>query len=193
MFQWHLTTTQAWGLHAARRISSWAAPSCGCPGIALFLWIAVRSLQLAVAVGSNEGAACMSMGLGPHFRSAISAAAGTRADRVLPLTWYMLWVAIVVCVVIGAAALDRRPPRSVQRPHPRTESPQSIKDVPVVRGADGVRWISVGVSVSAIPLVIALVWTMVTLARTSGPPANPGLVLDVTGRQWWWEVQVRIG
>jgi cytochrome c oxidase subunit 2 len=61
--------------------------------------------------------------------------------------------------------------------------------VPLVRGADPVRWISVGVSISAIPLVIALVWTLVALASTSGPPANPDLVLDVTGHQWWWEVR----
>lgn len=38
------------------------------------------------------------------------------------------------------------------------------------------------------PLGITLVWTMVTLAAVSGPPANTGLTLDVTGHQWWWEV-----
>ena len=107
----------------------------------------------------------------------------------LPLTWYLLWVAIAVCLVIGWLSLDRRPLAIHPGPHPELESPQSIKDVPLVRGADPVRWISLGVSISAIPLVIALVWTMVTLASTSGPPSNPDLVLDVTGHQWWWEVR----
>ena len=37
--------------------------------------------------------------------------------------------------------------------------------------------------------MVALVWTMLTLAAVAGPPAHPGLVLDVTGRQWWWEVR----
>ena len=127
----------------------------------------------------------MSLGLSEFPLSYLSAA-GTRADRVLPLTWYLLWVAISVCLIISALlwiAVRRNPAAS------RTESPQSIKDVPLVRGADPVRWITLGVSISAIPLVIALVWTMVTLASTSGPPSNPDLVLDVTGHQWWWEVR----
>jgi cytochrome c oxidase subunit II len=123
-----------------------------------------------------------------EFPLSYLSASGTRAERVLPLTWYLLWVAIVVCVIIAALlwiAVRRNPSVAASR----TESPQSIKDVPLVRGADPVRWISVGVAVSAIPLVIALVWTMVTLASTSGPPSDPALTLDVTGHQWWWEVR----
>ena len=46
-----------------------------------------------------------------------------------------------------------------------------------------------GVAISAIPILVALVWTMVALANTAGPPSNPALTLDVTGHQWWWEVQ----
>jgi cytochrome c oxidase subunit II len=30
---------------------------------------------------------------------------------------------------------------------------------------------------------------MVALAKTSGPPGNTQLTLDVTGRQWWWDVR----
>jgi cytochrome c oxidase subunit 2 len=114
--------------------------------------------------------------------------AGTRADRILPLTWYMLWVSIIVCVVIGAllwvaVRRNRSPMASSAR------ASQSIKEVPVFRGKDAVRWITVGVSVSAVPIIIALVWTLVALANTSGPPSHPALTLDVTGHQWWWEVR----
>jgi cytochrome c oxidase subunit 2 len=35
---------------------------------------------------------------------------------------------------------------------------------------------------------VAFIWTMLTLAATASPPTRPGLVLDVTGRQWWWQV-----
>jgi cytochrome c oxidase subunit 2 len=30
---------------------------------------------------------------------------------------------------------------------------------------------------------------MVALAKISGPPGNTQLTLDVTGRQWWWDVR----
>jgi cytochrome c oxidase subunit II len=129
----------------------------------------------------------MSAGLGEFPLSYLSAA-GTRADRILPLTWYLLWVAVAVCIIVAALlwiAVRRNPSAAASR----TESPQSIKDVSLVRGTDPVRWITLGVSISAIPLVVALVWTVVALASTSGPPSNPALVLDVTGHQWWWEVR----
>ena len=64
-----------------------------------------------------------------------------------------------------------------------------MRAVPVERGSSGIRWISVGLIISAVPLTATLVWTMLTLAAIAGPPPNPALVLDVTGRQWWWDVK----
>lgn len=129
----------------------------------------------------------MSLALGPHPLSYLDAA-GMRADRILPLTWYMLGVAILVCIVIAALvwiAVSRE--RGAMRPP--AGAPLGIKEIPIFRGPDAIRWITVGVSLSAIPIAIALVWTLVALAGTSGPPAQPALTLDVTGHQWWWEVR----
>jgi cytochrome c oxidase subunit 2 len=109
--------------------------------------------------------------------------AGMRAAKVVPLTWYMLTVSIIVCVVIGVLLWV-----AVRRTRPQDRGVE-MSAVPVERGGNGIRWISVGLLVSAVPLAIALVWTMLTLAAVAGPPAQPGLVLDVTGRQWWWEIQ----
>ncbi len=109
--------------------------------------------------------------------------AGTRADKVVPLTWYMLIVSIIVCVVIGVLLWI-----AVRRARPEDRGLE-MNTIPIARGGDGIRWISVGLLLSAIPLAAALVWTMLTLAAVAGPPAHPGLVLDVTGRQWWWEVK----
>lgn len=109
--------------------------------------------------------------------------AGLRAREVVPLTWYMLLVSVAVCIVIAAllwAAVRRA------RPEDRT---LDIGQIPVVRGNNGIRWISIGLVISALPLAVAFVWTLMTLAAIAGPPAHPGLVLDVTGRQWWWQVQ----
>jgi cytochrome c oxidase subunit 2 len=108
--------------------------------------------------------------------------AGPRAHSILPLTWFMLVVSIVVCVVIGVLlwkAIGRN----------RVRHGVKIEDVAPERGGDGLRWISVGLWISAVPLAASLVWTMLVLAAVAGPPANPALVLDITARQWWWDVR----
>jgi cytochrome c oxidase subunit II len=109
--------------------------------------------------------------------------AGLRAQKTVPLTWYMLLVSIAVCLVIGALLWA-----AVRRARSEDRS-LAMRDIPVERGAPGVQWISIGLLVSAFPLAVAFVWTLLTLAAIAGPPARPGLVLDVTGRQWWWQVQ----
>jgi cytochrome c oxidase subunit 2 len=108
-------------------------------------------------------------------------AAGVRAQHILPLTWFTLCVSIAVCVVIALllwiAVRRRRMPYGID-----------IASVKIERGGDGLRWISVGLLLSAVPLAVTLVWTMLALAAVAGPPANPALVLDITARQWWWDV-----
>jgi len=108
-------------------------------------------------------------------------AAGNRADVILPLTWFTLIVSVLVCVVIAALLWI-----GIQR---RAQASTDIRSVPIQRGGNGLRWISVGLMISAVPLLITLVWTMVALAKASGPPNAPALTLDVTGHQWWWEVR----
>jgi len=107
-------------------------------------------------------------------------AAGARADVILPLTWFTLIVSAVVCIVIAALLWA-----GIRRRHATTD----IRSVRLERGGNGLRWISLGVLISAVPLFITLVWTMVALAKVSGPPRNPALTLDVTGHEWWWEVR----
>jgi cytochrome c oxidase subunit II len=107
-------------------------------------------------------------------------AAGTRADVILPLTWFTIIVSVLVCAAIAALlwiGVSRR------------RQAADIRSVPVERGGNGIRWISLGVMISAVPLFITLVWTMVALAKVSGPPRKPALTLDVTGHDWWWEVR----
>ncbi len=109
-------------------------------------------------------------------------AAGVRAQHILPLTWFMLCVSITVCVVIGTLvwmAVQRR----------RAAGGAEVASVAIERGADGLRWIRVGLLLAAVPLIVTLVWTMMALAEVVGPPADPALVLDVTAHQWWWQVQ----
>jgi cytochrome c oxidase subunit II len=109
-------------------------------------------------------------------------AGGPRAAQIVPLTWFTLAVSLAVCVIIAALLWV-----AARRARSRGGAAETSA-VTVVAGPAGTRWISTGLLISSVPLLVALVWTMVTLAATSGPPRNPGLVLDVTGHQWWWEV-----
>ncbi len=110
-------------------------------------------------------------------------AAGARAQAVLPLTWWTLVVATSVCVIIAVILW-----LAVRR-SPVSGGAAETRSVPVARGGNGIRWITIGLAISAIPLTITLVWTMVALAAVSGPPQHPALVLDITAHQWWWEVR----
>jgi cytochrome c oxidase subunit 2 len=110
-------------------------------------------------------------------------AAGRRAATILPLTWAVIIISVLVCVIIGALLW-----RAVLRARARGGAIET-RAVPVERGGNGLRWIGIGLLISAVPLLITLVWTMVALASVSGPPAHTALTLDVTPHQWWWEVQ----
>lgn len=108
--------------------------------------------------------------------------AGVRAARIAPLTWFTLIVSILVCLIIAGLVW------TASRRFRGAGGAVETAAIPVERGADGLPWIKWGLIVSAVPLFITLVWTMAALAQTAGPPADPGLVLDVTGHQYWWEV-----
>lgn len=108
-------------------------------------------------------------------------ASGPRAAAVVPLTWFVLVVSAVVILLVLALLLwgvRRRRMRGVT----------DAAGVPVERGGDGLRWITMGLLLSAVPLAVTLVWTMAVLAHVVGPPRRPELVIDVTGHQWWWQV-----
>ena len=108
-------------------------------------------------------------------------ASGERAHTILPLTWYTLAVSIVVCVVIALLLLG-----AVRRSRLRG-GPLETRSLPVERGGNGLRWIGIGLAISAVPLLISLVWTMVALAKIAGPPSEAPLTIDITAHQWWWE------
>ncbi len=109
-------------------------------------------------------------------------ASGERAEAIVPLTWFTLVVSIAVCLIIATLLW-----LAVRRAS-GDGGAMETRAVAVQRGPSGTRWITLGLWLSAVPLAITLVWTMVTLAAVSGPPAHTALTLDITGHQWWWEV-----
>jgi len=110
-------------------------------------------------------------------------AAGNRAHTILPLTWFTLAISIAVCVVIALCLLGALRRGGLRR------WPVDMRTVPVARGGAGLRWIGIGVALSAIPLLAILVWTMQALAAAGPLRGRAALTVDVTARQWWWEVR----
>lgn len=108
--------------------------------------------------------------------------AGEKAAPVVWLTWGFLLVSIIVVVVIGAllaGGIWRRPgqdwhigEKSALLPH-----------------AGGLNWLFIGVGVSTLVLLFSVVWTVQVLAKIDGPPAKPAVTIEITGKQWWWQVR----
>jgi cytochrome c oxidase subunit 2 len=61
--------------------------------------------------------------------------------------------------------------------------------VPVEYAGHGLRFIFIGVGLSAAVLFAALIWTLVVLADINGPPTPAKVTLRITGYQWWWKVE----
>jgi cytochrome c oxidase subunit II len=110
-------------------------------------------------------------------------AAGQRAQATLGLTWFTLIVSILVCVIITLLLWVAVRRARVSGGAAETRA-TALSDA-----VGGERWIGIGLVLSAVPLLVALVWTMVTLAAVAEPATPPGMVIDVTGHQWWWEVR----
>jgi cytochrome c oxidase subunit II len=109
---------------------------------------------------------------------------GAQADSIAPLTWGTLIISVLVVVIVGAllvvALLRRRP----IPPQPRMIGPAE----------GGLSWIYVGVGLTTIVLFGVTVWTVVTLAAVSSPPAGEaGFDLEIVAHQWWWQVHYRSG
>jgi hypothetical protein len=66
---------------------------------------------------------------------------------------------------------------------------------PVVALTWGVLLVSIAVTIAiAVLLAVGLwhrpgIWTMQVLARVTSPATQPALTIEVTGRQWWWQIR----
>ncbi|MFI4949607.1 MAG: cytochrome c oxidase subunit II [Caulobacterales bacterium] len=106
---------------------------------------------------------------------------GAAAGPVAALTWGLLAISIAVVLIITFLVVAGILRRQVPLP------PGGFAEAPVERAPGGLRWITIGLAVSTVALVVSLVWTVATLAAVSGPPTRPTLTIRVTGRQGWWQ------
>lgn len=104
---------------------------------------------------------------------------GPKAEQTVYLTWGLLLISIFIVVLFSAlvvwAIFRRRTPAAAGAPG---EAPQ-------VSGFNIFGW---GLIATTLILAGSVAWTMVTLAAINRPPRQPSVTIEVTGRQWWWEV-----
>jgi cytochrome c oxidase subunit 2 len=109
---------------------------------------------------------------------------GAESQSVTPLTWALLIVSIVVVVIItGVVVMGLRRGRGEDLATLRAGSSS------VSRPPGAIVWIYIGLGLTTVTLLGALLWSMVVLADVSPPPREAGLTIDITGHQWWWGVR----
>ena len=99
------------------------------------------------------------------------------------LTWGVLIISLVVIAAISLlliGAIWHRPSLAPLRPGERAEVGLDI---------GGLNWLWIGVGLSTLALLVTIVWTVMVLARIEAPGTAPTVTIEVTGRQWWWQVR----
>ncbi len=108
---------------------------------------------------------------------------GTKADATRPLTWGVMLISVAVIVMISlllAGAIWRRPGLAAVAPGEK---------LAIGPEAGGLNWLWIGVGLSSLVLLLSVVWTVAVLAQIARPATEPSVVIEVTGKQWWWQVR----
>ncbi|MGZ5006713.1 MAG: cytochrome c oxidase subunit II [Methylobacter sp.] len=108
---------------------------------------------------------------------------GPAAEPLAKLGWGLIAISLLVTVIIAVlllmAIFKRR----------QTARPDAQGRIPASREPGGMRWIYIGVGISTVVLFASAAWTVSTIADVAPPAHAPRLTIDVTARQWWWEVK----
>ncbi len=109
--------------------------------------------------------------------------AGPHASPVTSLTWFLLGISVVVILIFTVAVIWG----TIARRQRTTDDALSVDDVG--RSHSGLAWVYIGMPLTLVVLVVALFWTMIVMARIDQPATPTTLTIEVTGRQWWWQVR----
>jgi cytochrome c oxidase subunit 2 len=107
--------------------------------------------------------------------------AGPHADPAKALTWGLGVLSVAVTLIFTVAVIWPVVARRVRA--------ASSGDIAPAAGGRGMWWIYAGLPLTVATLIVALVWTMQVMAAIDAPASAPRVSIDVTGRQWWWEVR----
>jgi cytochrome c oxidase subunit II len=103
------------------------------------------------------------------------------ATQLANLGWLLTIVGSLVIVIIAVLLLI---------PALRGWRAGRTGQIPALHSGDGERWIVIGgIAIPVAILVGVFVVTAATLSNTSHAPTPARFMIEVTGRQWWWEVR----
>src|SRR5688572_3256734 len=107
---------------------------------------------------------------------------GVQADRIYDLWLIMLWTCTIVFVAVVAAFAIAlwRAPRSTERTPPATE---------LIRAREPhlTRAVAIGAALSIVGLIGLTIASVATDRALARMPLQNGVVIQVTGQQWWWQ------
>ncbi len=107
--------------------------------------------------------------------------AGPAARVIADLGWGLLAISSAVClIVLGLLSYAIR----------RDRAPDSGA---LGGGGDrtAIRWVVAGTGITTVVLLGAAIWTFWAVRSVTNATTPPGLIIDVTGHQWWWEAHYR--
>ena len=112
---------------------------------------------------------------------------GPAGYPVTRLGWGLGTISISVVVIVGLLLLGgifrRRDRRAMSDPNA----------LAVRRDAGGMAWIYIGVGLSSLVLIGAMIWTLVVTAVVAHPSSKPALTVQVSASQWWWALHYDTG
>lgn len=142
-----------------------------------------RSLACALSMLS-----CLLMGGCAGVQSALDPA-GPQAARISGLWWFMFWLSAVVFVAVLGATLLAVWRGRAQRPADEAEAmrPELQPEPERERRMTSVILVAGGLTIVA--LFTILVLDFVTGRALTSLSAAPRIAIDMTGKQWWWDVR----
>jgi cytochrome c oxidase subunit 2 len=124
--------------------------------------------------------ALLQAGLPGRVHQSALEAAGPQAAKVESLWWFAFWIAVVVYVATIGALLWAA--WRARRRMARGDAPP--RDAERRMGTS----VSVAVGATVAILLVFLGYDLVVGRTLTGAPVKRPLTIEITGRQWWWEV-----
>jgi cytochrome c oxidase subunit 2 len=108
---------------------------------------------------------------------------GPAGYPVTALGWGLGIISVSVVVIVGLLLLG-----AIFRRRGAISASES-RALVVRRDAGGMAWIYVGVGISTVVLIGAMIWTLVVTAVVAHPSSKPALTVQVSASQWWWALR----